>query len=261
MSVLPLCPGPPVRAISPLPTGCFRGPGCCKPQLHRSICNNLTVDGNRFVTLSLSNASPVGTLGSPSTAILTIVDDESFHEPPGGEDTGEDPTLGFNGPVTALSLQPDGKIIVGGDFSTANGLVRTRIARVMPDGSLDSKFSSINPALGVDDQVLSIINQTDGRILIGGWFSSVNSVNRNFLARLTFDGALDTTFNPGSGPDGPVYALAETFVGTNRKLLIAGAFTTLNTLPRNYTSAASMTTALSTPRLIRESAPMRLSSP
>jgi uncharacterized delta-60 repeat protein/uncharacterized repeat protein (TIGR01451 family) len=210
------------------------GPGVVSRSFTVPICDNQIVDGNRFITLSLSNASPTGTLGSPSTAILTIVDDESFHEPAGGEDTGEDPTLGFNAAVTAMSLQPDGKILVGGDFTTANGLVRTRIARLLPDCSLDSKFSSINPALGVDDTVLTIINQTDGRIVIGGRFSSVNSVNRNFVARLTFDGSLDTTFNPGSGADGSVYSLAETFVGTNRKLLIGGAFTSLAAVPRNY---------------------------
>src|SRR5262249_9144813 len=74
----------------------------------------------------------------------------------------------------------------------------------------------------------------DGRIVIGGLFTNVNSINRNFLARLAYDGSIDSTFNPGAGPDAPVFATAETFVNTDRKLLIAGNFNTVNSTPRPY---------------------------
>ncbi len=64
------------------------------------------------------------------------------------------------------------------------------------DGSLDTSF---NPGSGVDNQVFSVAVQGDGKVLIGGYFFSVNSAPRNRIARLNSDGSLDTGFNPGSG--------------------------------------------------------------
>ncbi len=79
-----------------------------------------------------------------------------------------------------------------------------------------------------------MICQTDGRIVVGGLFTTFDTVNRSFIARLNLDGSLDGSFNPGSGADNPVYALAETFAGPGlpRKILIGGSFATVNGFPR-----------------------------
>jgi uncharacterized repeat protein (TIGR01451 family)/uncharacterized delta-60 repeat protein len=182
----------------------------------------------------LSGASPTNALGSPSTAILNIIDDETFNQPPGTIDTTVDPSVGFNNNVQALIIQPDGKLLAGGDFTTANGLSRNRIARLNPDGSLDATFSSTATNAGANDSVLALLSQTDRRILVGGRFSVISGAPRNFLARLNADGTIDSTFNPGSGPDNTVFALAETFVNGSRKLLIGGGFPNYNTIPSSY---------------------------
>src|SRR6185369_6599819 len=116
------------------------------------------------------------------------------------------------------------------------GFSRRRMTRLNPDLSLDTHFSSASPTAGADNSVFAIVAQTDQRILIGGLFTSFNSVNRNYLARLSLDGSIDTTFNPGSGPNGAVNVALETFTsgGTDRKLLVGGAFTLMNATPRNY---------------------------
>ena len=145
-------------------------------------------------------------------------------------DTDISSDLGFDGNVLALALQPDGKLLVGGDFTSANGMPRNRIARLNPDYSLDIGFSSVSPTAGANDSVLAIAPQSDQRIVLGGNFTTMNGVNRNYLARITPAGFIDSTFNPGSGPDNTVFAIAETFVGSERKLLIGGAFTTFNSL-------------------------------
>jgi uncharacterized repeat protein (TIGR01451 family)/uncharacterized delta-60 repeat protein len=190
------------------------------------IADNGFQNGNSFIGLSLTQASPTNSLGFPSTAILNIIDDETFNEPAGSPDTALDPSAGFNGDVFALGLQPNGMIVAGGDFTLANGIVRNRLARLNPDGSLDTTFST--PTTGADAVVRSLITQTDGRILIGGFFTNINGVICNHLARLNYNGALDTTFNIGAGADNIVYAVAETFVGSARKLFIGGAFLNLN---------------------------------
>jgi uncharacterized delta-60 repeat protein/uncharacterized repeat protein (TIGR01451 family) len=198
------------------------------------IINNNVQDPPRFIALSLSGASPTNALGSPSTAILNIIDDETFNQPPGSIDTTLDPSVGFNGNVQALIIQPDGKYLAGGDFTTADGLLRNRIARLNVDGSLDATFSSAATNAGANDTVLALLTQTDRRILVGGRFTAISGANRNFLARLNADGTTDSTFNPGSGPDNTVFALTETFVNGSRKLLIGGAFPNYNTIPTSY---------------------------
>src|SRR5262249_6436662 len=71
--------------------------------------------------------------------------------------------------------------------------------------------------------------QTDDRVLIGGSFTFINGVHRNFICRLMTDGSVDTSFNPGAGADNTVNALSETFVGGVRKLYVGGAFTSIGT--------------------------------
>src|SRR6185295_14257980 len=86
-----------------------------------------------------------------------------------------DPTFnpGANNTISTLALQPDGKIIVGGDFTSIGGggtgsTARNRIARLNPDGSLDPAFDP-----GANGHISSIALQTDGRILIGGTFTTL----------------------------------------------------------------------------------------
>src|SRR5687767_11841473 len=65
---------------------------------------------------------------------------------PGDLDLSFDPGSGVNGAVNTVALQPDGKIVVGGSFSTVKGLSRTNVARLQADGSGDSGFD-LTPGL------------------------------------------------------------------------------------------------------------------
>jgi len=126
-----------------------------------------------------------------------------------------------NGAVYAVAIQPDGRILIGGTFTTVNGAPRYRIARLNGDGSLDTTFQ-YNMA-GCSGTVRCIEVQTDGKILIGGDFTSVNYATRYYVARLNTDGSLDTNFNNSysGGPNGSVYAVAEQ---ANGCVLIGGNF-------------------------------------
>jgi uncharacterized repeat protein (TIGR01451 family)/uncharacterized delta-60 repeat protein len=197
-----------------------------------TILDNLFQDGNRFIGLTLSNASPVASLGFPSTAIINIVDDESFNELAGSPDTALDRSAGFNGDVFALALQSNGMILAGGDFTYADNVPRNRIARLNPDGTLDTTFSS--PTTGIlGGPIRTLVSQSDGRVLIGGFFTNVNGVVCNHFARLNYNGTLDTAFNLGSAADNNVFSLAETFVDGVRKILIGGSFVNINGNFRN----------------------------
>jgi uncharacterized delta-60 repeat protein/uncharacterized repeat protein (TIGR01451 family) len=204
------------------------GPGEVSKSFTVPILNNSFPDLPRFISLSLSNATPSGTLGSPIAALINIVDDESVNEPPGGVDTVFNPS-GMNAAVLALALQGDGKLIAGGEFTVANQVPAVRLVRLNGlNGTVDNTFQSAANAA-----VQSLALQTDGRALVGGAFTTINGVVRNHIARVMSNGALDTSFNPGAGTDNPVFAMAETFIGGDRKIFLGGNFATFNSAVRN----------------------------
>lgn len=133
--------------------------------------------------------------------------------------------------VYSLAMQSDGKILIGGSFTSINGLARTNLARLNPDGSSDSSFVG-SVAGGSSDGVEVIVLQPDGRIVIGGFFSVVNGVSRNRIARLHSNGSLDTSFlNALSGMDQVVWAIA---VQSDGKVVVGGWFNTINGADRKY---------------------------
>lgn len=130
------------------------------------------------------------------------------------------PGTGANGVVSALARQPDGKILIGGDFTSFNGTGRNRIARLNTDGSLDTSF---DPGTGANTgSVTAILVQPDGNIVIGGSFSSYAGTARNSLVRLLPSGARDTAFADFTGPI--VFSIDALALQTDGKLLVAGAF-------------------------------------
>ncbi|MDW8309677.1 MAG: Calx-beta domain-containing protein, partial [Verrucomicrobiales bacterium] len=209
------------------------GPGEFSKSFTIQILDNAIQDGARSLAVLLSGASPSGTLGSPASAQVTIIDDESVNEPPGEPDTAFRSPFSLNGPVLAMALQPDGKLVIAGDFTLANASPRNRIARINTDDSVDTGFSSAAPTAGANATVRALLRQSDGALVIGGDFTTVDGINRNRIARLRLNGTLDTDFNPGAGADNPVLALGETFVNGQRKILIAGNFTTVDSRPFN----------------------------
>jgi uncharacterized delta-60 repeat protein len=127
--------------------------------------------------------------------------------------------FGFT-PVWFITLQPDGKILVGGDFQTYRGVAANRIIRLNLDGSRDTTF---NMGTGFNGDVRSISIQPDGKILVVGRFSTYQGVSANRIIRLNLDGSRDTTFNMGTGFNSDV---DEVTLQLNGKILVGGGFTT-----------------------------------
>lgn len=110
---------------------------------------------------------------------------------------------GFNNVnVPVLVIQTDGKILVGGLFTSYNGTTANRIIRLNTDGTVDSSFNS---GTGFNSNVHAIKVQSDGKIIIGGGFTSYNGTTANRIIRLNSDGSVDSTFNSGAGLDNQIY--------------------------------------------------------
>lgn len=153
----------------------------------------------------------------------------------GSLDTSFNPGTGFFSLVQSLAIQTDGKIIVVGHFTEFNGTKGTnRIVRLNSNGTIDNTFNS---GSGFNDWVSFVDIQSDGKIIVSGWFTEFNSVSRNRIARLNNDGTLDTSFNPSSGiaPWAGFSSAAVDCVSiqSNGKLILAGWFSSFNGIERS----------------------------
>ena len=149
--------------------------------------------------------------------------DASFKNPNiTGESTNDD--------VYTLALQPDGKVIIGGQFNTVSGQIRNRLARLNSDGSLDAAFMP-----DVNSVVTAIVVQPDGKILIGGYFTLVGGQTRSRVARLNPDGTLDTSFKDSNIKltNGPVSYPIGIALQPDGKILIGGLFDSVDGQPRS----------------------------
>lgn len=107
------------------------------------------------------------------------------------------PGAGTGGWLNALTLDPEGKVLVSGLFTRVDGTPRGGIVRLNPDGSVDATFdpgTGATHAFGAAAWVASIAVQPDGKILLNGDFEFFNGLRRGGLARLHADGSLDTSF-------------------------------------------------------------------
>lgn len=165
-----------------------------------------------------------------TTLLLVLSMDQPVHAGlvAGTLDTGFDPGTGANGIVWAAAQQKDGRIMIAGDFTSVNGEWREKIARVYADGTVDYSFL---PSTGANGPIYSMAVQNDGKIVIGGNFTTYRGVARNHIARINPDGSLDTTFKPGTGANGDVNEVA---LLSDGRIMIGGDFTKYNLSTRNY---------------------------
>ncbi len=145
----------------------------------------------------------------------------------GALDTSFDPGTGPNGSVYDTALQPDGKVIIVGAFTTVNGTARNRIARLHTNGSVDLTF---DPGSGASSSIQAVALRPDGKMVIVGDFPSYNSTGYEYIARVNANGSLDFTFTPGGLPNASVYTVA---LQADGKILIAGWFDQYGNVARN----------------------------
>ena len=143
----------------------------------------------------------------------------------------------LNGTIYAIYKQPDGKILIGGSFyyhSLADS-VKSNFIRLNADGTLDTAFMANISQIA--SPVLTIDVQSDGKILIGGSFTSYQVVGRSYLLRLNTDGTIDSAFcanavdnNPSAAFNNAVRAIK---VQSDGKILVGGSFTNYRTVTGN----------------------------
>lgn len=123
--------------------------------------------------------------------------------PDGSRDTSFDHDVGFNGGPASISIQPSGKIVCGGSFTTYGGLnCEPRCCRLNSDGSLDAGFNIPGPAI-INFEVHQVLSQPDGKVLLSGPFNYVGSHVTYGIGRMNADGSPDVSFSAPYGAGTP----------------------------------------------------------
>jgi uncharacterized delta-60 repeat protein len=128
----------------------------------------------------------------------------------------------FDQSVNALAMQWDGKIIVGGQFTTYNWTTVNRIVRLNSNGTIDTNFAIWS---WFNNSVNALAIQWDGKIIVGGQFTTYSWTAVNYIARLNTNGTLDASFNIWWWFSSSVYSLV---VLGDGKILVGGNFSAYN---------------------------------
>ena len=129
------------------------------------------------------------------------------------------------GEALAFARQGDGKVIVGGTFSFADGLPRQNLARINTDGTLDSTWLP-----DADAPVYALV-LSGGSVFAGGEFTRIGGLNRNGLARVFVAGSdrADPSWDAQTEPSTLVLALA----ASDTNLFVGGSFSSMGGAPRS----------------------------
>lgn len=142
----------------------------------------------------------------------------------GSLDNAYSPGASIVGTISALGYQPDGKVVVSGEFNKMDGYAASGFARVNADGWFDSSF---NGGTGFSSPPTAIVVQGDGKILVGGYFSTYNGVPHPNLVRLNPDGSVDGGFTADVDS-----SVATIVLQSDGKILIGGYFSAVNSASR-----------------------------
>ncbi len=135
--------------------------------------------------------------------------------------------IDYNPQIFAISPQSDGKIVVGGLFSSVNGQPHYNLVRLNADGSTDSSFLT---TLGASRSVRAFVRQSSGKLLVAGAFYGFDGVTRASVARLNNDGSPDLTFDAGLGAF--INSVNAVTVDSADNVYVGGGFTTFNGVSR-----------------------------
>lgn len=144
-------------------------------------------------------------------------------------------SAGANYPIYDLAVQPDGKYIVTGPFTTYANVTVPHIARITADGTPDR---SLQAGDGVDGTIYNVSVMPQGEIVLSGAFTKFNNVLRNNFAVLAPDGSLHAAYNTNGGinmgtndVNGAITRVLQ-LPGENA-MLVTGSFTRFDFRPCN----------------------------
>lgn len=129
--------------------------------------------------------------------------------------------FGSGGSPSCIRVQEDGRILVGGFFQSYNGVQRSGLIRLHPNGEVDDSFAIGN---GTNAAVNTIDLYPNGDILVGGRFTSINGVAKSSFARISPNGEVDLSFDAGTGAvmDGSMSSIRAVCILSDGRICASG---------------------------------------
>ena len=160
-----------------------------------SEANGMVVIGGGF-TMVNGEFQPNGAfyaVGSFSTVNGIAMHNIARFNADGSLDTSFSPAAVTGGSaIQSLAVQSNGFIVIGGNFTTVGAHSCEYLARLNSSGAVDTSF--LGPGSIGGGSLTAVIIETNGQIVVGGDFASINGYSELGVARLNYDGSLDTTF-------------------------------------------------------------------
>lgn len=191
--------------------------------------SNAQLSASGEYTLTVTNA--YGTATSPPGTLIVINNPAGIASGFAG--------LTINGSVNAILPMPEGRVLIGGSFSSASDGVHTsgaRLAVVNPDGTLHPA-----PGLSADNTVNRLAIDSSGRPLIAGQFENVHSTPRRRVARLNADFTLDASFDATPVFYSHASAAEDVFEEASGSIMVTGSFTNTQMVPTSTSYAVRLT--------------------
>ena len=139
--------------------------------------------------------------------------------------------LGDSSAVRAIVVQPDGKIVVGGSFTSFNDLPHEYLVRLNPNGSVDPTFVGPDFSQAYNWKVSALALQPDNKILVGGrfFFGAETLTQKSGIIRLLPNGSLDASFVTDRGASafgnpGWIQEVKTIALQRNGQIVIGGEF-------------------------------------
>ena len=118
------------------------------------------------------------------------------------------------------------RVLLSGNF-IENGMTTSRFVRLSQNGIVDNSFST---SIKEPTTITSLAVQADNKVILSGDFTFLDNVQREGIARINIDGSVDTSFNSGSGFDGPVEKI---IIQQDGKIIVVGNFSSYNGTSRS----------------------------
>ena len=171
----------------------------------------------------------VSNLNSGYNQITSLIPDKyNFGDEPEYWTNPDITDFNYFGWADVVFIQSDGKIIVGGRsglYNNSDGGY-SLLKRFNTDGSLDQTFNSPKFGGSYDGYIRDVGQQSDGKLIVVGHFTTVDGDGQNRIARLNTDGSLDNTFSIVQGFNGNALVCK---VLADNCILVGGNFTSYNT--------------------------------
>lgn len=103
--------------------------------------------------------------------------------------------------VNDIEIQNDGKVLVGGGEFIDGNVTGYSLNRLTTTGALDGTFTRY-PFNGGGESVSDVVQQSDGKIIVSGIFTTINGLTYNRYARFNYDGTIDNTYYSGGTSTG-----------------------------------------------------------